>query len=68
MTNDLKRDVNEVAAAAGWSLAYARGYLDGIAFRRRGVKPSGDLLQATSDYALGLQTGYHCDTGLLSLD
>jgi hypothetical protein len=42
----------------GWSLAYAEGFLNGEAFRRRGTAPSMYARVGIDEYCLGFRAGY----------
>ena len=48
----------ELAKQKGWSFPYADGYLDGVDYRRRRMKPSHYLLIGVDDYAKGFRAGY----------
>ena len=48
----------------GWSIARARGYIDGETFRRLGTIPSTYALVAIDDYGLGFRAGYYVRTSL----
>jgi len=43
----------------GWSLAHAEGFVDGEAFRRRGLTPSKHAQIGIDDYSLGFRAGYY---------
>jgi hypothetical protein len=47
-----------LAERNGWSLAYAEGFLNGEAFRRRGVPPSLYVRVGIDEYCLGFRAGY----------
>jgi hypothetical protein len=55
----LKEKFKVLAEAYGWSLEYARGYVDGEAFRVRGGKPTSYLLIGLDEYCLGFRAGYY---------
>jgi len=59
-----KMDAKRLAEGRGWTLAFAYGYVDGQAYRRNAVLPPKDLLQASTQYAMGLQAGYFPEVGL----
>ena len=42
----------------GWSLAAAKGYVDGEAFRRRRKAPSIDIMVGIDDYSEGFRAAY----------
>ena len=42
----------------GWTQAFADGYVDGEAWRRRGKHPSNLVLVSRDDYSLGFRAGY----------
>ena len=48
-----------LAEANGWSLDYAKGYVDGETFRLRSKKPSGYVLIGIDEYSLGFRAGYY---------
>ena len=47
-----------LAEEQGWSMARARGYIDGENFRRLGTVPSTYALVGIDDYGLGFRAGY----------
>jgi hypothetical protein len=47
-----------LAEKNGWSIARARGYIDGENFRRLGTVPSTYALVGIDDYGLGFRAGY----------
>ncbi len=47
-----------LAEKQGWSIARARGYIDGENFRRLGTVPSTYALVGIDDYGLGFRAGY----------
>jgi len=47
-----------LAEEQGWSIARARGYVDGENFRRLGTVPSTYALVGIDDYGLGFRAGY----------
>lgn len=50
----------EVAERAyGRSPDHARGYLDGLAYRMHGKRPSKYLIIGIDEYALGFRAGYY---------
>ena len=54
-----KEKFKVLAEANGWSLDYARGYVDGETFRLRGKKPSNYVLIGIDEYCLGFRAGYY---------
>jgi hypothetical protein len=56
--NSGKQKYVELAKQKGWSFAYADGYLDGLDYRRRRMKPSHYLLMGVDEYAQGFRAGY----------
>jgi hypothetical protein len=48
-----------LAKANGWSHDYARGYVDGEAFRRQGRQPTSYALVGIDEYSLGFRAGYY---------
>lgn len=48
----------ELAGRMGWSFEFVRGYFDGIKYQDSDAVPPDDLLEATSQYGLGVQIGY----------
>jgi len=43
----------------GWSIEYARGYVDGETCRQRARKPSKYQMIGIDDYSLGFRAGYY---------
>jgi hypothetical protein len=54
-----KEKFRVLAEANGWSLEHARGYVDGEAYRLRGVRPSQYALVGIDEYCLGFRAGYY---------
>jgi hypothetical protein len=54
-----KEKFRVLAEVYGWSLEYARGYVDGEAFRVRGGKPTGYLLIGLDEHCIGFRAGYY---------
>ena len=54
-----KEKFKVLAEANGWSLDYARGYVDGETVRQRGNKPSNYVLVGIDEYCLGFRAGYY---------
>ena len=50
--------VKVVAERNGWSLAHAKGYVDGDRTRRRGAAPSKYAQVGIDEYCLGFRAGY----------
>lgn len=50
--------VKVVAERNGWSLAHAKGYVDGDRVRRRGAAPSKYAQVGIDEYCLGFRAGY----------
>ena len=48
-----------LAESNGWSLDYAKGYVDGEIFRLRGKKPSKHALIGIDEYSLGFRAGFY---------
>ncbi|HEX9181720.1 MAG TPA: hypothetical protein VF876_00550, partial [Burkholderiales bacterium] len=48
-----------LAEKNGWSLAHAEGYVDGQAYRRRGMPPSKHAQVGIDEYSLGFRAGYY---------
>ena len=59
-----------LAEKNGWSLAHAKGYIDGESFRRRGMTPSKYAQIGIDEYCLGFRAGYYVrnDAGLTRSD
>jgi len=56
----LPKEKSKVLAEANrWSLAYAEGYVEGEAFRRRGTLPSKYAQIGIDEYCLGFRAGYY---------
>lgn len=51
-----------LAEKHGWSIARARGYIEGETFRRLGTVPSTYALVAIDDFGLGFRAGYFVRT------
>jgi len=51
--------VKVLAARNGWPLAQAEGYIDGEAYRRRGMTPSKYAQIGIDEYSLGFRAGYY---------
>ena len=58
MKNSPKRKFIEIAEGRNWSIAFAEGYVDGEALRKRGKSPPKFLLVAIDQYSLGFRAGY----------
>lgn len=58
--------IKALASKNGWSLAYANGYIDGAASRRRGIALAMYAQVGIDDYCLGVRAGYYerKDSGL----
>ena len=54
-----KEKTKVLAEKNGWSLAHAEGYVDGEAFRRRGLAPSKHAQVGIDDYSLGFRAGFY---------
>jgi hypothetical protein len=54
-----KEKFKVLAEANGWSLDYAKGYVDGDTFRLRSKKPSNYVLIGIDEYCLGFRAGYY---------
>ena len=54
-----KEKTKVLAERNGWSLAHAEGYVDGQAYRRRGVAPSKHAQVGIDEYSLGFREGYY---------
>jgi hypothetical protein len=54
-----KEKTKVLAEKNGWSLAHAEGFVDGEAFRRRGLTPSKHAQVGIDDYSLGFRAGYY---------
>lgn len=54
-----KEKFKVLAEANGWSLDYARGYVDGETFRLRGKSPSHYVLIGIDEYSRGFRAGYY---------
>jgi len=50
---------DEVETAYGWSPDYLRGYIDGVACRTCGRRPSNYQAVGIDEYALGFRTGFY---------
>jgi hypothetical protein len=59
MGNMLKLSAKQLAEAMGWTMNFANGYLDGNTFKSRAVCPSKELMDGTTEYAIGVQIGYN---------
>ena len=58
--HDLTREKTKLLAEKnGWSLAHAEGYVDGQAYRRRGMPPSKHAQVGIDEYSLGFRAGYY---------
>lgn len=55
--------IKVLAERHGWSPAYAKGYLDGETFRRRGSTPSNYAQVGIDEYPLGFRAGYYERSG-----
>ena len=53
-----KQKFLELAKKHDWSPAFAEGYVDGEAFRKRSKAPPKFLLVAIDEYSLGFRAGY----------
>ena len=51
-----------LAEKHGWSIARARGHIEGETFRRLGTVPSTYALVGIDDYGLGFRAGYFVRT------
>jgi hypothetical protein len=54
-----KEKTKVLAEKNGWSLAHAEGYVDGEAYRRRGMTPSKHAQVGIDEYSLGFRAGYY---------
>ena len=54
-----KEKTKVLAEKNGWSLAHAEGFVDGEAYRRRGLAPSKHAQVGIDDYSLGFRAGYY---------
>jgi hypothetical protein len=54
-----KEKTKVLAEKNGWSLARAEGYVDGQAYRRRGLAPSKHAQVGIDEYSLGFRAGYY---------
>jgi hypothetical protein len=54
-----KEKFKVLAEANGWSLDYAKGYVDGETFRLRGKSPSKYVQIGIDEYCLGFRAGYY---------
>lgn len=54
-----KEKCKVLAEANGWSLEYAKGHVDGEAYRQRGKPPSKHFLIGIDEYCLGFRAGYY---------
>jgi hypothetical protein len=54
-----KEKFRVLAEANGWSLEHARGYVEGEAYRLRGIRPSQYALVGIDEYCLGFRAGYY---------
>ncbi len=54
-----KEKTKVLAEKNGWSLAHAEGYVDGEAFRRRGLTPSKHAQIGIDEYSKGFRAGYY---------
>ena len=54
-----KEKTKVLAEKNGWSLAHAEGYVDGQAYRRRGMPPSKHAQVGIDEYSLGFRAGYY---------
>jgi len=54
-----KEKTKVLAEKNGWSLARAEGFVDGEAYRRRGVMPSKHAQVGIDEYSLGFRAGYY---------
>jgi hypothetical protein len=58
--HDLTREKTKLLAEKnGWSLAHAEGYVDGQAYRRRGMPPSKHAQVGIDEYSLGFRAGFY---------
>jgi len=53
------RKAEVLATLYGWSPDRARGYVDGVACRMSGNRPSKYMLVGIDQYALGFRAGYY---------
>ena len=53
-----KEKFKVLAEVYGWSLEYAKGFVDGEISRLRGRKPSKHVLIGIDEYCLGYRAGY----------
>jgi len=51
--------IKVLAERNGWSLAHAKGYVDGDTSRRRGITPSQYAQIGIDEYCLGFRAGYY---------
>ena len=54
-----KEKCKVLAESNGWSLDYAKGYVDGEAYRLRGRMPSQHVRIGIDEYCLGFRAGYY---------
>ena len=54
-----KEKTKVLAERNGWSLAHAEGYVDGEAYRRRGLTPSKHAQIGIDDYSRGFRAGFY---------
>jgi hypothetical protein len=59
MDDLIKEKTKVLAERNGWSLAHAKGYIDGQIFRRRGMEPSKYAQIGIDEYSLGFRAGYY---------
>jgi hypothetical protein len=59
MDDLIKEKTKVLAERNGWSLAHAKGYVDGQIFRRRGMEPSKYAQIGIDEYSLGFRAGYY---------
>ncbi|UCH47220.1 MAG: hypothetical protein JSU95_14130 [Betaproteobacteria bacterium] len=67
--NDVFADKSQaLAEEMGWTTRRAEGYVDGEAYRRRGLEISAYHKIALDEYAQGFRTGYYKEAHSLPSD
>lgn len=51
--------IKALAERNGWSLAFARGYVEGEIRRRRGMAPTKHAQVGIDEYSLGFRAGFY---------
>jgi hypothetical protein len=59
MDDLIKEKTKVLAERNSWSLAHAKGYVDGQIFRRRGMEPSKHAQIGIDEYSQGFRAGYY---------